>query len=467
MPFYLQIERRYNMLFEKIKMYSQKQLIALADENRTVSYQELYQRLVFNQKILRENGFRKNDIVLLKVDNQFEFVFSFLSLLTIPCWVIPIPVDMTQKEYERILSITQGKVFEHSLYECMEEYEILDKELEFPDTEAGGIYHMTSGSTSAPKLCVRTIHSLSVEGAAFQKLYSVGKNERILSAAPLYHSYALGAALMASMISGSTLYIINRFIPRQLLRIIDTKKITILLMVPVMAKALANTNSKIAYSMKTVRIALVGSGLVTREMTDKIMKKYGVQLYANYGSTETGGIISRITDEPVGSVGKPMEGVLVKIYDEEKKEVAPGETGQLWIKSPYMMKYYLYQQENNFDEQGYYCSGDLAKKDQDDFIYIVGRIKQLINVGGKKVNPREVEDVIMEYPGVEDCAVMGVRKSDGGESVKSLIVGKGIKNTDIYKHCLEKLSRYKCPVLIEFVDKIPRNNMGKIVKKNV
>lgn len=455
------------MLFEKIRQYADTDYMALEYEGQMISYQELYQRLVFGQTILQEQGFEKGDIVLLKLENQFDFALSFLTLLSIPCWVIPIPFDMTQEEYEKVRGRIDAKVFDTTEYEKIKEYRVLEKALELPDTTSGGIYHMTSGSTSEPKLCVRTIRSLSIEGATFQKMYQATQEEHILSGAPIYHSYAMGAAFMTAMMSGCLLHIINAFVPRKLLRLIDEKKITILLLVPVMAKALCNTRTKKAYSTESIRIALVGSGPVDQELFDTMKEKYGISLSANYGSTETGGIISRITNSYIGSIGKPMKDVCVKICDEDKSEVGAGVSGQLWVKSPYMMDKYLYEEDGYFDQDGYYCSGDLASMNEDGYLYITGRIKHLINVGGKKVNPRELEEVIMKYPGVKDCHVTGKSELGGKERVCAFIVGESISNKDIYEHCLKHLSQYKCPSIIKFVKEIPKNSMGKIVVSSI
>lgn len=450
------------MMFDKLRNYSKTKLNALSNGEITITYEELYQRLINNQQNLYDYGFHKGDVVILKLKNQIDFVIAFLSLLSIPCWVIPVADDIILDDLEQIIKNYNAKLFDDSIYKEIYIVSQVHKELRIPNSEEGGIYHMTSGSTGKSKFCVRTIEHLSMEGETFKKAFCLKQSESVLSAAPVYHSFALGAALMASVISGSLLYVVDKFIPRKILKLIDSNGIEILILVPAMVRALCNTYTKKNYSLESLRIPLVGAGPVTEEVYETMKEKYNVILYSNYGSTETGGIISRFTPQPYSSIGKPMEGVSIKICDRDHTILSQNKEGELWVKSPYMMKYYLSEKDAVIDSENFLYMGDLAYMDNEGNVYITGRIKCIINIGGKKVNPKEIENTILKYPSVEECIVTGDKKENGEEVVKAVVAGKNIDKRQLYKHCLDSLSRYKCPSVIKLVDKLPRNSLGKI-----
>lgn len=452
------------MLFEKIKEYSEKELFALANESTKITYKELYKKLAENQALLRMNGFCENDTVVLKITNQVHYVIVFLSLLSIPCWVVPVPSNIMPGELENVLADTDGKLFDDSTYSSFESCGGTPADLQMPNPEMGGIYHLTSGSTGKSKLCVRTVKHLSIEGECFRREFGLEASESIISASPVYHSFALGAALMTAFMSGCLLYVVDNFAPRQILRMIHNNKINILIMVPAMARALCNTYTKQNYSLESVRIALVGAGPVTKDLYETIKDKFGITLFSNYGSTETGGIISRLVPMPYKSIGKPMKGVKVKLCDSSHNVVGTGEEGEVWVKGTYMMQGYLGEEKSIYDEDGFFNMGDLAYMDEGGFLYITGRTKLLINIGGKKVNPYEVEKTILKHPAVEECAVTGFVKENGEECVKATIVASVVTEEQIYDFCSKYLNKHQCPTVIEFAEKLPRNSLGKILR---
>ena len=186
---------------------------------------------------------------------------------------------------------------------------------------------------------------------------------------------------------------------------------------------------------------------------------------ANYGSTESGGLISRITENPAESIGKEMEGIELKLIRQDGSEAKIGEEGETYVKCKYMMSSYLNGRAEAFDRDGFFPMGDIMIKDADGFYYIRGRVKSLINVGGKKVNPKEVEDILLRYPGIRDCIVCKAIRTGDQEIVKAIIVGEGLSEINIRLYLRKELADYKIPSLIEFVDSIERNRLGKYVKQ--
>lgn len=291
--------------------------------------------------------------------------------------------------------------------------------------------------------------------------------ERILSAAPLYHSYALGAALIAALVSGGCLYTVDRFVPRKILELIQQYKINIAVMVPMMARAICNTFSAEQYDLSSIRVALVGAGQITEELYVQFKQRFGITLSSNYGSTETGGIVSRLEPLPFTSIGKPMCGVEIKIYGDCGEPVSAGQEGELWVRCGGMFKGYLGENSAIFDSEGFFPMGDIVLQDKDGYLYIKGRKKLLVNIGGKKVNPYEVEEVLRGYPGVKECAVVGAKRANMEEYIKAVIVGEGIEEIALRNYCAQILSRHKIPSIIIFRDSIPKNRLGKINREEL
>ena len=321
---------------------------------------------------------------------------------------------------------------------------------------------MTSGSTGEPKFCIRTLKALEYEGQSYISTFSLNHTDVLLSGAPLHHSYALGGAIFPALLGGACLLIINKFVPRQLLRLVEEYHVTFMLLVPVMAKMLCDMYSIKRFDTSSLRIVLVGAGSITEDLYNNFLEKYKIYLMSNYGSTETGGLVSRLEPFPVPSIGKVMDGTEIKLCDEEGRSVQEGQLGEIYVKTKGMFLGYYNNDDVPFDANGFFPMGDLAIKDENDYIYIKGRKKLLINAGGKKINPIEVEKIIQEIESVKECVVVGVKKANNNEIVKAYVVADSLTKEEIIQYCRTKLSTYKIPGIIEFVSKIPRNSVGKI-----
>lgn len=452
-------------IFECINKYAENngEKVAVSDGETDISYIRLSRLININQKRLRENGYQSGENIIIKTHKQIEFVIAFLSLLAYECWLVPVPYDVTDAELGKIIELTDGKVMNDiSILMKIEEINDLEKIIIKPNHEKSGILHMTSGSTGEPKFCIRTLKSLESESVSFIQTFSIIANDKLLSCSPLYHSYAMGGAILPSLMSGGSLYVINKFVPRQVLRVVEKYHITFLFVVPIMAKILCDIYTKETYDTSSLRIVLVGAGLITEELFQNFYKKYNVYLMSNYGSTETGGLISRIDALPFQSVGKAMYGTKIKLCDEYGQVVKNGEVGEIYVKTDGMFLGYYKNGEKPFDAEGFFPMGDLAVCDDQKNFYLVGRKKLLINVSGKKVNPLEVEKTIMELDSVYECVVVGVKKNNGDETIKAFVVAESVTTKEILKHCQNKLSKHKIPREIEFINAIPKNEVGKV-----
>jgi len=460
-------------IFSQIERYahSDEKKIVLETETEQLSYKELYYLLVYNQKVLEDNGYKPEDRVVILIKCQKNFIIQLLSLLSMGCWITPV-VPEIESNLCQILLDTGGRVVEEELLADRYSNSIsMEGRLIINNSENCGIFHMTSGTTGKSKYCIRTLRALGEEGECFRKTLALQESDKIFSVPPIYHSYALGAALMAALVSGASVLVSDKFIPRQILKKIHNFKTTIVLLVPIMAKLLTEVRVEEMYDVSSVRIALVGAGPISRELYQNFSDRFGIRLSSNYGSTETGGLISRVESIMYESIGKPMIGVKLKIVDGYGREVACKEKGEIMVKSIGMQRGYLGEKTSLFDEEGYWPTGDIGMCDENGNVFIVGRLKNMINVGGKKVIPSEVEDTILKMPNVKECAVAGYRKDSGEEAIKAFIVMKkdnsNYSKEDVRMFCSQNLSQYKIPSIVEFINELPRNQMGKVLYRNL
>lgn len=437
-----------------------KDNVALIDGERSITYKQFLSMIKANSRKLRELNYTKGDKVILCENSQMEFVVLFFSLLSVGCWVVPVQSTITQNELDTIVEELNARMI---ATDFMNIYEETDKEEElFEDMDNCGILHLTSGTTGKPKFCVRTLRGLLAEAEGIKSTFSIDEGERFMSLPPMSHSFALGAVVMTALAAGSCICTTSKFMPAIALQDIEKYKVTFLVCVPFMAKVMISTRVRRQYDLSRVRVALVGAGAITEDVYNGFYQRFGVVLKSNYGSTETGCLISRIESQPYNAIGKPHDGVDVRILDSSSCEVKPDEVGEMWVKSEGMFTGYYNQNDNVFSEDGYFSMGDLATRDENGNIYIVGRKKWLVNIAGKKVNPLEVEEVLKKYDGVDECVVIGVTREEKEDMIIAFFTGQQIPSSKLIEHCGKCLSSYKVPKKIVFIEEMPKNKSGKI-----
>lgn len=422
-----------------------------------ISNKQLYEMIIYAQNFYRAKY--GGNTVLLKYDTDFNFTLSILILLSLEAWVIPLQNNLTEFELTTLLSNIDYIEFDYEILKNLDDKSNINSEFIKPDGENCGIYHCTSGTTSEYKLCIRTLNSISFEGLSYKDTLCVNSDDNITSLCPLYHSYAFGAAIMLSMVSAATLFL-DKMTPRKILNHVNENKITILLLVPKLAELLTKINTQI--TLTKMKYVLVGSGVVTDQLNSKFYNKFQINLTGNYGSTETGGLITLLDHTKFPCMGKPMQGVICKIIQSEDY---PEGIGELYIKTGSMLKGYVNSSEVCFDSEGFFGMGDLAMN-SNGYFYFIDRIKRVIDIGGKKILPSEIEKVIKMLPSIKDCVVVLLREKDR-VLLAAYIEGRESTSEELYKHCSNLLSKNKIPSRFIFADNLPRNSMGKINYKKI
>jgi long-chain acyl-CoA synthetase len=300
------------------------------------------------------------------------------------------------------------------------------------------------------------------------------KDDRILFVVPVSHTYGFGNFISAVK-SGATVVVSGEFNRNRVLDLLEKESITAFPAVPVMLDVLSKTYVDAPRDLSSLKLVISAGAPLKEETFVRFHEKFSVYPRQLYGSTETGVIsINLCTEgeitERFGSVGRPVSNVVVRVFGEDDEEVRAGDTGELAVRSPSMTTGYygLPEETARVFKNGYYFTGDLGLIDEGGYIYITGRRKFLINVGGFKVDPGEVENLLSQHPDIAEAAVLGVTDGRGNERVKAVIVARRpMEVKDVLGFCRERIAEYKVPALVEFRRELPRSPTGKILREQL
>ena len=341
----------------------------------------------------------------------------------------------------------------------------------------------TGGTTGVPKGAMITHRNLIVNAAQCEVELPMRRGIDVnVTALPLFHIFGMTCAMNAPVLTGTTMLMIpDPRDPKGILNTISKYKATTFCSVPTMYIALINTPDIKKYDLSTVRACMSGAAPLPVEIQKKFEQLTGGRLVEGYGLTESSPV-SHVNplDDPKknrpGSIGIPVPDTEAKIVDLETgtKDLKPNEVGELVINGPQVMQGYWNQPDEtkNTLRGGWLYTGDIAKMDEDGYFYIVDRKKDMIDVSGLKVWPREVEEVLYEHPAVNEAAVVGVADAYRGETVKAYVTLKPgyqgkVTEEDIIKFCKDKIATYKAPRLVEFRDSLPKTLVGKILRRTL
>ncbi|MBR0781880.1 class I adenylate-forming enzyme family protein [Bradyrhizobium iriomotense] len=336
-----------------------------------------------------------------------------------------------------------------------------------------GFIIYTSGTTGRAKGVLLSTHSmLWISASCWAPIAMLSEKDTILSALPLFHSYALNLSVLSVLAAGASEYIMEKFSTTEALRLLGTGRFTIVPGVPTMFHYLLEaTKGKSDIELKGVRLAISAGAIMPATLNREFESRFGIKLLDGYGITETSTMVTMnwpMGGRVLGSCGLPVPGLSVRIVDLAGNDVPFGAEGELIVRGPNVMIGYHNKPEETASalRNGWYHTGDLAKSDENGFLTITGRLKELIIRGGQNIAPAEIEEVVGGCEQVVDCAVVGVPHQHLGE-VPALFVVSRVALPDgeaILAHCRKHLSSYKVPEAVVFVGEIPRTGSGKIIR---
>ena len=332
----------------------------------------------------------------------------------------------------------------------------------------------TSGTTGRPKGAMLTHIQLYMNADIPGRLFGVRPDDVVITALPLFHVFGLSSILNVCVRFGCTMSLIPRFDPATVLTAIQRDRATIYEGVPTMFIALLEYPDLDRYDVSSLRVAISGGASIPAPVLDAFERRFGVLILEGYGMTETASTTTFNLSESerrVYSVGKPIWGTQTQVWDGEGRPLPPGKdhVGEVVTRGLHVMKGYLNDPEATARAftGGWLHTGDLGYFDENGFLFIVGRQKELIIRGGYNVYPREIEDVLHAHPAVAEAAVIGVPHERLGEEVMAVITlreGATVTEAGLHAYCRERMAAYKYPRRFEFRTQLPKNSLGKVLK---
>ena len=437
---------------------------------------------------------RPGDPVALFLPNGVGFVTGFLGILRSGGVVAPLSTHYQHEELvayllqtqphivltdtERLPQITPVLEALKSLGESPPKLLLLDVEQDAklasplpPDPGHPALRQYSTGSTGKPKPVIRTQGQLIAEIEHFTHAVSVMPRDRILAVLPLFHAHGIGNGLLAALMNGATLVILESFNPRSTLAALQNEQITIYPGVPFMFKLLIETQVRNAVDLSCLRLCFSAGAPLSAEIVQRFYAQFGIYVRQLYGSTETGSVTLNLDadiETSCESVGRVMPPAEVAIFGELGMPLPVGQAGEVGIRSPAMTTGYpcLPDATAASFRNGFFFPGDVGHLDAQGRLYVTGRATFFINVAGQKVDPAEVERVIATHPKVREVVVLGILDPSGQERVKAVIVPReSCEPSEILDICQGKLADYKLPRVITFRDEIPKSPLGKVLRK--
>ncbi len=328
----------------------------------------------------------------------------------------------------------------------------------------------TSGTTGTPKGAARDASAAGM-GALANLLGTVPyrRDDIVLCPAPLFHSFGLATFTFGCAL-GSTMVLPPKFDPEECLKLIEEHRVTAASFVPVMIRRIVSLDEDIKkrYDLSSLRIVMASGSVLSLDLKKAATELFGEVLYDLYGSTEAGWV-AIATPEDIRtkpkSLGKPVDGIEVAIFDKEGKQLPPTETGEIFIRSDVMFEGYTSGEERE-QRNGFMSIGDLGHLDEDGHLYIESRSDDMVIIGGENVYPIEVEEVIEAIDGIAEVTVLGIEDDEYGHVLAAFVVGS-VSPDQIRDACKSELASYKVPRKIKVLDELPRTSTGKVLKREL
>jgi long-chain acyl-CoA synthetase len=335
----------------------------------------------------------------------------------------------------------------------------------------------TSGTTGTPKGAELTHSNIGSNVATNVEMFGFTPDDTIFGGLPLFHSFGQTSAMNSAVASGATITLLPRFDATKAIEIIDRDKVTVFMGVPTMYVGMLHDPALAGVDASSLRYCVSGGASLPVEVLTAVEEKLGATLLEGYGLSETSPVAT--FNQPAnptkpGSIGTPIAGVECKLVDDEGNDIPEGSdaVGEIAIKGPNVMKGYWNRPEATAEVMrgDWFLSGDIGRRDDEGYYFIVDRKKELIIRGGYNVYPREIEEVLYEHPAVREAAVIGVSCSTNGEEVAAVIglaPGETATAEEIKEFAKERVAAYKYPRHVWFVDELPKTATGKILKREI
>ncbi|MEI5906932.1 long-chain fatty acid--CoA ligase [Bacillus spongiae] len=483
--------------------------------NQQLTYQQLHTSVQLFAAALQKKNVQKGDRVAIMLPNCPQYVIAFYGTLLAGGIVAQVNPMLVERELEYLLNDSEAEtiIVLESLYPRLKSIQANTKvknvivvnlkptslSVEAEDFQkmiansAGdltpvdidteqdiAVLQYTGGTTGRSKgamLTQRNLLANVVQSAEFFKHEFKEGEERILSVVPLFHIFGVSSCMNFAIFAGAESIMLPRFEVEEVLQTINLTRPTIFPGVPTMYVAITHHPKLGEYKLDSIHTCNSGGAPMPVELFKEFERKTGARILEGYGLSETSSCThgnGNFAERKFGTVGLALPSMDYKIVDlaTGEKEVPAGELGEIIIKGPQVMKGYWNMPEETAHalRDGWFYTGDIAKMDEDGYLTIIDRKKDLIIASGFNIYPREVEEVIYEHPSIQEAVVIGVPDAYRGETVKAVVVLKGGMETteaEIIAFCRTSLASYKVPTTVEFRQQLPKTNVGKILRRSL
>ena len=490
---------------------------AIIFDGRRITYSDLASRVARLANALKDMGVNSGDRIATMEVNCDEHIEAYFAAAKLDAIYVPINFRATESELVYMLNDSSPTVlFAGSRYtdmielisakvESLKELIVIDGAAEgwhtyeqivssalddemFPESDDDDLTMLmfTAGTTGFPKGVMLSHDSFSSYILSNVSPPDMEVEEKNILTVPLYHIAGV-QAVMAAIYGGRTLIIQRQFEPVEWMTLVEQEKANRAMMVPTMLKMILDHQEFQNHDLSSLEVITYGAAPMPLEVIRRAIAMLPGTFFINaFGQTETAATITMLppedhilegSDEEIEvklkrltSIGKPLEDVEVRIVSDEGKQVELGETGEIVARGSRLMKGYWKQEQATAEalRGGWLYTGDLGYFDEDGYIFLSGRAKDFIKRGGEMVSPEEVEQVLHSHPAIDEAAIIGVPDIDWGERVRAIVVAKSgerIDSSEVIEYCRSRLSSFKKPESVVVVDKLPRNPLGKVLKR--
>ena len=498
------------MIARNARKFPDREALIYGDTRLT--YKQFNARINQLAHALLDLGIIKGSKVAILAFNCNQFMEAYFAVAKIGAMAVPLNFRLHPEElkyivnHSEVVAFIMGEAFVQTVKDAQEDLPQVKNYISITDTPVEDMLHYetwiarfpddeplilveeedpvfimyTAGTTGRPKGAVLT-HKNEITMWMLVSTFILSEPEvsdlsaaRAFAAPPVFHLAAFGFCQCCLFLGITVVLPVEVFNPTYIMKIIEEERINILLMVPVMAIFLLMLPDLEQYDTSSLQIWVTGAAILPTETRKRIMNYFPkVKIFDMFGQTEMSPIVSGLApNESEGretSVGKALHFIEIRVVDDEDNDVPVGAIGEAIYRGPTVMKEYYKDPEATAEAMrgGWFHSGDLVRRDAEGFIYIVDRKKDMLISGGENIYPAEIEEVLYKHPKILECAVIGVYEEEWGESPKAVVVlkdGEELTEEEVVDFCKSHLASYKKPRSVDFVDALPRNPAGKVLK---
>ncbi|MCD7040063.1 MULTISPECIES: class I adenylate-forming enzyme family protein [Pseudomonas] len=464
-------------------MASAPEAPCIADDNSSLTNRQFHSRVLAAAGVFADAGIGVADVVAIMLPNQMEFVIAMFAAWRLGAAVTPINPNLTSKEATHQLLDSGAKLLININGEVVlpsvQSMPVTDLEaaepytgIPFEDPAALALLIYTSGTTGLPKgvmLDHANIEAMSEMGRLSLKVTAA---DHCLLILPLFHVNGIVVSTLIPLSSGGRVTIRKRFNVETFFEDVEWLRPTYFSAVPTIYAMLNGLPNEVQPFTSSLRYGICGAAPASAQLLKKFEARFGFPLLEGYGLSE-GTCASTINPfdglRKVGTVGLPFIGQKIAIADSSGVHLPQGAIGEVLVQGPNVMRGYLGKPEETAKTviDGWLHTGDIGQVDEDGYLSIVGRLKEMIIRGGENIYPKEIEDALFEFPGILEAAVIGAPHETFGEVVVAYIAlrtGVTATRDELEEHCIDRLTRYKRPSTINIIDSLPKNAVGKVDK---